>query len=305
MKKTTKVAATLGVAASVIVLAAWGEAGHRMTGEAAALSMPGSMPAFFRNASHELGYLNPEPDRWRERGERSLDPALDGATAPDHFVDLDLVAPEVFTAAMKAPNRYAYADSLRILAHVDGATYGFLPFRILELAQELRVEFRMWRTAPDSTKPLIEARIVNVAGVLGHYVADGSNPLHATNQFNGWTRANPEGYATDRQTHARFESGYVGHQIKLADVMAKMDTNARVLPDFRSAIVEYLKGSNAEVVPFYQLDKTSRFDTNTTAAVNKAFTVDRLAYGAKMLRDIWFTAWVTSGQPTGRGRGRQ
>lgn len=303
MTRKTKSGITLALAAAVIVLAAWGDAGHRMTGEAAALSMPGSTPAFFRNASRQLGYLNPEPDRWRERAERNLDPALDGATAPDHFVDLDMVSPDVFEAALKAPNRYGYADTLRNRAHVEAATYGFLPYRILEMAQELRVEFRLWRAAPDSVKPYVEARIIDVAGVLGHYVADGSNPLHASDQYNGWTRDNPNGYATDKQTHARFESGYVGRQIKLADIMAKMDTNARVLPDLRASIVEYLKGSNAQVISFYQLDKTSRFDTNTTAAVNKAFTVDRLAYGAKMLRDIWFTAWVTSAQPAGRGRG--
>ncbi len=303
MTKTTKAATTLALGAAIILLAAWGDAGHRMTGEAAALSMPGSTPAFFRNASRQLGYLNPEPDRWRERAERTMDPALDGATAPDHFVDLDMVAPEVFAAALKAPNRYAYADTLRIRGHVDAATFGFSPFRMLEMAQELRVEFRLWRNAPDSLKPYIEARIVDVAGVLGHYVADGSNPLHVSDQYNGWTRDNPNGYATDKQTHSRFESGYVGRQIKLGDIMAKMDTNARVLPDFRSAIVEYLRGSNAQVIPFYQLDKASRFDTNTTAAVNKAFTVDRLVYGAKMLRDIWYTAWVTSAQPAGRGRG--
>jgi hypothetical protein len=56
------------------------------------------------------------------------------------------------------------------------------------------------------------------------------------------------------------------------------------------------------MIPFYELDRASRFDTSTTAAVNKAFTVDRLAFGAKMLRDLWWTAWVTSAPAPGRGR---
>jgi len=34
---------------------------------------------------------------------------------------------------------------------------------------------------------------------------------------------------------------------------------------------------------------------------NKAFAVDRLAAGSRMLRDIWWTAWVTSA-PTPNGR---
>jgi hypothetical protein len=212
-----------------------------------------------------------------------------------------MAPPDVLAAELAAPNRYAYADTLR-KAGVDATVFGFLPFAILEYSQKLRVDFRNWRAAPDSVKPFIETRILDDAGVLGHFVADGSNPLHTSDQYNGWTRANPNGYATDKQTHARFESGYVGAKIKLADVMAKMDTSARVLPDFRSAIVAYVRESNAHMIPFYELDKRSRFDTNTTSAGNKAFAVDRLAFGAKMLRDIWWTAWVTSAPTAGRGR---
>jgi len=301
MTSKSKIVATIAIGGAAVLLAAWGDAGHRMTGEAAALSMPGSTPAFFRNASRQLGYLNPEPDRWKDRSERNLDNALYGGTDAEHFVDSDLVPPAVFAAAMKAPTRYAYADTLR-KAGVDPVKFGFLPFAILERAQMLRVDFRNWRAAPDSIKPFIEARIIDDAGILGHFVADGSNPLHTSDQFNGWTRENPNGYATDKQTHARFESGYVGAKIKLADVMAKMDTNARVLPDFRSAILTYINESHAQMVPFYELDKLSRFDTNTVNPMNKTFTTDRLAAGAKMLRDVWFTAWVSSGEPSGRGR---
>lgn len=301
MSKTARITATLAIAAAVIAVAAWGDAGHRLTGEAAALSMPGSTPAFFLKASKQLAYLNPEPDRWKDRAERDMDRALDGGTYPDHFIDTEMAPPAVLAQALKAPNRFAYADTLQ-KAGVNATVFGYLPFRILELAQTLRVDFRNWRAAPDSIKPWIEQRIIDDAGILGHYVADGSNPLHASDQYNGWTRDNPNGYATDKQTHARFESGYVGAKIKLAEVMAKMDTNARVLPDFRSAIIEYLRESSSQMEPFYKLDKMSRFDTNTTAAANKAFTTDRLAAGARMLRDIWWTAWVTSAPAAGRGR---
>ena len=301
MKTPTRVIATAAVVAAAFVLVAWGDAGHRMTGEAAALSMPGSTPAFFHRASKQLGYLNPEPDRWKDRAERDADRALDGAFNADHFIDIEMAPPAVLAAALAAPNRYAYADTLR-KAGVDATVFGFLPFATLEYAQKLRVDFRNWRAAPDSVKPFIETRILDDAGILGHFVADGSNPLHASDQYNGWTRANPNGYATDKQTHARFESGYVGAKIKLADVMAQMDTNARVLPDFRTAIIAYLRESNAQMIPFYELDKRTRFDTNTTAVENKTFTVGRLAFGAKMLRDIWWTAWVTSAPGAGRGR---
>ena len=72
------------LAASIAVpsnLPAWGDAGHRMTGLAAVQALPAEMPAFFRNASQQLAYLNPEPDRWKERAERTLDPAMEGSTS--------------------------------------------------------------------------------------------------------------------------------------------------------------------------------------------------------------------------------
>ena len=278
---------------AAIALVAWGDVGHRITGEAAALRLPSAMPAFFRSASRQLGYLNPEPDRWKDRNERNLDPALEGGTSPEHFVDWEMAPPAVLAAALKAPNRYAYADSLAA-GGVKAAVYGYLPFRMLELAQQLRVDFRNWRAAPDSIKPWIEQRIIDDAGLLGHYAADASNPSHVSDQYNGWTRANPNGYATDKQFHARFESMYVGAHIKLGDVLVKVDTNARVLPDFRAAIIEYLKESNAQIEPLYKIDKAHPFDANTTATENKEFTTDRLAAGARMLRDLWWTAYTTS-----------
>jgi len=294
--KFSPVARLLCLAAAVVALAAWGEVGHRITGEAAALNMPPSTPAFFRNASHQLAYLNPEPDRWRDRGERTLDPALEGATAPDHFIDMEMATPPVLAAALKASDRYGYLDTLRA-AGVKGVVMGLLQFRILELSQQLRQDFREWRVAPDSTKPWIEARIIDDAGILGHYVADGSNPAHTSIQYNGWTGPNPNGYATDKRFHGRFESAYVGANIKLADVVSQMDTVAHVVPDLRAAIISYLRETNAQVEHLYQLDKAHPFDSTTTSAEDKAFTVERLTAGAQMLRDIWWTAWVTSGQP--------
>jgi hypothetical protein len=302
MSRLSRRAAAVAVVATVALIAvpafvfAWGDAGHRLTGEAAALELPPSTPAFLRNASRQLGYLNPEPDRWRNRAERTLDPALDGATAPDHFIDMEMAPPTVLAAALKAPDRFGYLDTLAA-AGVKGVVMGLLPFRMLELSQQLREDFRQWRVAPDSTKPWIEARIIDDAGILGHYVADGSNPAHTTIQYNGWTGPNPNGYAVDKRFHSRFESAYVGANIKLADVVSKMDTTARLLPDLRAAIITYLHETNAQVEHLYRLDKAHPFDTNTTDVEDKAFTVERLAAGAKMLRDVWWTAWVTSGQP--------
>jgi hypothetical protein len=277
---------------------AWGDAGHRIVGEAAALKLPTAAPAFFRNASKQLAYLNPEPDRWRSRTETTLDSALDRGTQPDHFIDLEMAPPAVLAAALNARDRYGYLDTLTA-ANVKAVTMGFLPFKMLELSQQLREDFRRWRAAPDSVRPWIEARIIDDAGILGHYVADGSNPAHTTIHYNGWAGDNPNQYATDKQFHARFESGFVRVNVRLADVLSRVDTIARVLPDFRTAIIAYVRESNSAVESMYKLDKAHPFDSLPGVRENKSFAVDRLAAGTRMLRDIWWTAWVTSAPVAG------
>ena len=41
-----------------------------------------------------------------------------------------------------------------------------------------------------------QADFIYVMGVMGHYVGDGSQPLHTTMYFNGWVGDNPNGYTT-------------------------------------------------------------------------------------------------------------
>src|SRR5262249_19641961 len=102
----------------------WGQRGHELSGRAAAMKLPEQMPKFFRIAVDQLGYLNPEPDRWRDRAESDLDKALDSAYAPDHFIDLELVPP----AAFNAVNRYEFTAEL-IKAERKPTNVGFVPFR--------------------------------------------------------------------------------------------------------------------------------------------------------------------------------
>ena len=294
MKRRIIAITSAAVLFTPVILGAWGDAGHRMIGLAAAQKLPTEMPAFFRAASQQLSYLNPEPDRWKSRAEGQLDPALSGGTSPEHYIDLDLVSPTVLRAALAAPHRLAYIDTLRA-AGTSASTMGFLPFEMLEMTQKLRIDFRLWRIAPDSTvRAWIEARIIDDAGILGHYVADGSNPHHTTRHHNGWVGDNPKGYTTDNTFHSRFESQFVQGQITLADITSAFTQAPQVFPNVREAIIGYLKTSNAELDRLYELDKVAPFRAETSTPETKAFAAARLAAGAAMLRDIWWTAWVTS-----------
>ena len=291
-------AATIAVAATPRIANAyfWGEAGHRIIGDVAAASLPAEMPKFFRDARAQLTYLNPEPDRWRDRTESALDPAFNDMQSIEHYVDLELIPP----AGLNAKNRYAFVDSLH--AHgVKTTAPGFLPYRILELSQSLRIQFRLWRVEKDSaTRRMIEQRIINDAGILGHYVGDGSNPHHTTVNHDKWVGAeNPKGFTTVAGFHSRFESRYVESHMTTADASALV-RDARVIAPLREGIWSYLQTSFGNLDRLYSLDKVEAFGPETRDAEHKQFTAERLAAGATMLRDLWWTAWVTSAPEIGK-----
>ncbi len=273
---------------------AWGEEGHRYISRVAAEHMPDDMPAFFRGAAVRLSFLGPEPDRWRDSKE--LYKALSEVNGPDHFIDID--KPENFEAL---PNdRYLYADWLRAKGK-DPKDIGFLPYSILEGYQKIQVLFRMWRDRQhEAERDQIEQNIIYYAGVVGHYVADGSQPLHASVHFNGWsTSSNPQLY-TREPLHWRFEGEYVKAQIKPEDFAGLVKT-ANKLQDPFADIMKYLFQSYDRVPELYRMDKTARWDANNHNADSKRFVVERLAAGSQMLANLWYTAWLGSGnKPEGQ-----
>jgi hypothetical protein len=272
----------------------WGQRGHELSGRAAAMKLPEQAPKFFRKAVDQLSYLNPEPDRWRSRDESNLDKALDSTAALDHFVDLELVPP----AAFNAVNRYEFAAEL-IKAGQKPTAAGFVPFRILELFQSLRIQFRLWRAESDpNRRKWIEQRIINDAGLLGHYVSDAANPHHSTIHYNGWSGDNPNGYTVYTREyndgiHHRFEDLYVQTHIQLNDLLPLIGKE-RVIEKPREEIWNYIRSSNSLVEQLYILDKQEKFGDETKSPEHKKFVSGRLAAGAQMLRDLWWTAWVTS-----------
>ena len=268
----------------------WGDHGHRIVGRLASEALPPDMPAFFRQAGDRLTWLNPEPDRWRDEKEQVLEPALNLAYAYDHYVNLENVPP----GALRARNRFAYLDSVRV-AGGKTPNVGLLPFSILELTQKLRVDFRQWRLALNPVeRAWIEQRIIDDAGILGHYAADASNPHHTTKHLDGWVGDNPRGYTKGPFFHGRFESQYVGAQVTIDDVRPLARSSPRTFQDVRAAVIDYLKASHALVPRLYDLDKAEAFSKDNRNPEHKRFTAERLAAGAEMLRDLWWTAWVTS-----------
>jgi hypothetical protein len=245
------------------------------------------MPAFFRQAAARLEFLGPEPDRWRDNKELFF--ALREVNAPDHFIDID--KPDNFR---EIPNdRYKYMEFLHAQGK-DPKDIGFLPYSIMEWYERVQVLFRLWRnTQNQAEREQIEQNIIYYAGILGHYVADGAQPLHATIHYNGWTgAANAENY-TREPLHWRFEGEYVKAQIKAEDFSGMVNTATKLKDPFADTMT-FLFDSYNNVEPLYRMDKTARWDDRNTNAESKQFVSKRLAAGSQMLANLWYTAWLNS-----------
>jgi hypothetical protein len=237
-----------------------------------------------------MQYYGPEPDRWRSPAE----PELDAAQAPEHFIDLEYAD----LAGLLPRQRYDYIRALAVAQakHPDLAAsltpekVGLQPYVTTEVYERLQSAFRDYRAlvaAKKDTKPS-EAEIVFLAGWLGHYVGDGSQPLHTSIQYNGYT--------TEHRIHSLFESQFVHANVTAADVAPLIPAKPVVLGDVFDDYMKYLRNSNSLVEQTYQLEKAGAFAGTGTPA-GKAFVDEQLAAGATELRNMIYTAWEKSAVP--------
>ncbi len=279
---------------------AWGADGHSIINRLAAAALPADVPEFLRSpaALDAMQYYGPEPDRWRSPAE----PELDAAQAPEHFIDLDYAD----LAGPLPRQRYDYIRALAVAQakHPDLAAsltpekVGLQPYVTTEVYERLQSAFRDYRAlvaAKKDTKPS-EAEIVFLAGWLGHYVGDGSQPLHTSIQYNGWVGPNPHGYTTEHRIHSLFESQFVHANVTAADVAPLIPAKPVVLGDVFDDYMKYLRNSNSLVEQTYQLEKAGAFAGTGTPA-GKAFVDEQLAAGATELRNMIYTAWEKSAVP--------
>jgi rhodanese-related sulfurtransferase len=271
---------------------AWGPDGHRMIARLAVESLPPDTPKFMTAALEQLMFLSYEPDAWRDRDEEEISAALRRGHDPDHHFHLEL-----FDPPQLPDDRYAFFDSLRRTGK-DPSEVGVLPYRAMELFQRLRVSFRQWRTARAAhdwgTAKFLEARIIDDAGILAHYIGDASEPLHVTVNHNGWEmEQNPMGYTADNTLHGRFEDTYVHAHIHDGDVRPLVH-KLQMVSDGLPYIYDEVRRGNSQVIPLYELEKSKPFGAKDDDPNAKAFVAARLADAAAVLRDLWYTAYYTS-----------
>jgi hypothetical protein len=274
----------------------------------AVMNLPKDVPAFMRSgaAVDVVVFLAPEPDQWKTP---QAGVELSAEQSPDHFIDLewaDLIGP-------LPRKRYDFIRALDAAqakfpkVKMTPENVGMQPWQVEEVFQRLKVglwEYRKAVAANQDTRP-IESAILFYVGWLGHYVADGSQPLHVTIQYNGWTGENPRGYTAEHKIHSQFESNYVKANVTDAEVQLLVAASTpKLLADEWVDYLAYLHHTQGLVEPLYQMEKAGGFSGTGTADA-KTFTDERLAAGVIELRDMIYTAWVRSGDPVQEYKGVQ
>jgi hypothetical protein len=312
---------TLAVVLGVLTFkaGAWDYEEHHAINELALASLPAdfnglNLTSAFKN---RIAFLGGEPDRWRNVG----DLPLRHVNGPDHYIDLeDLklygLTPETLPllrydfVAIIARERAAHPDRFPFIDPAKDADHtreliGFLPWSITENYDKLKSCFsylKTFRKYGGTPEEIANARAnaVYVMGVMGHFVGDGSQPLHTTMHFNGWTGDNPHGYTTNRTFHQWIDGGYFLQTggIDVKKLGAKIRPAERIKnagePDgmFRDA-VNYIVKQNKLVEPLYKLEKEGKLTGEGEKGLEgRTFLDDQLVKAGQMLGDIWYTAWL-------------
>lgn len=308
---------------------AWDYEGHRAINLTALASLPADAPAFLRTpeARERIGFLAGEPDRWRN----STDPSLRHINQTEHFFDIEDLEPAGIKFRDLPQFRYIFVSELTLAREanpqrfpaLDPATDkdgtrafpGFLPWAIAENYGKLKSGFAYLRAyeehgGTDEEIAQAKASILYIMGIMGHYVGDACQPLHVTKHYNGWVGDNPKDYSRSKRIHAWIDSGFLGKTGGIDETMiiqrAKPAARLSATPDDPAGrdpvfvrILAWMESRLPAVEAIYILDKAGKLSPDKPESKEgRAFLETQLLAGAKMLGDLWYTAYEDAGADT-------
>jgi hypothetical protein len=246
----------------------WGAVGHSLVNKAAAAMMDSRLGPFQRANSENLERLANVPDRlWKRSATRDAEKAT-------HFFQWDQYA----TSALRSRMPTLLADALRYVRVDYVKENGSAVWRIDQLydmlVQSLRA--RDWE------------RSLQLAGVLGHYVGDVSQPMHVTSDYDGQSIGR-------RGIHAYYESTLVSRQDQ-ADLYTKVLaaaerlTTAQAAARYRHSILPVVdiafEEGKAALAALPDVQDAFTGEEPDDEALETLF-VEHMAQGAVALRTLW------------------
>ncbi len=249
----------------------WGGRVHNWVNRQAFRHLPEEMAGFQRWAGIITAYAS-EADRRK---------ATDPLEGPRHYIDID-VYPEFHQGrlcrdldSLKAD----YGDQLDVYGN------GVLPWTVAGVIETLSTAMA------DGRWPEAILR----AADLGHYIADGHQPLHVTENYDGQLTGNDG-------VHLRYEIHMVNRHL---DQLPSDSAAVSPVSDPVNYFWETIPGSWIYVDSIMAADHRARkqaagFDEQYYRIMwerTGRFTIDRLCQAARVLASLWQTAWVNAGRP--------
>jgi len=304
-------------------LTAWDYEGHRIVAQLALAALPEDFPRIVAGPEEgeRVAFLSAEPDRWRNVPDLPLKHA--GGSWGDHFLDLEYLTDAGLDLETLTSFRYEFvlqfargrAAHAAAFESIDPARNrdrtaewpGFAPWAIAEHFARLRSGFSYLRVFEQVGTPAeaanARANLLYVMGLLAHYVADCSQPLHTTKHYNGWSGDNPRGYSTWNGLHAWIDGGIIARTGLRFPALRERALPPRVLPlvprkDGRDplfvAVLDYIRVQHRQVETIYELAKAGRLGQAPGAEVpaeTRRLIEEQLLAGGQMLASVWLTAF--------------
>jgi hypothetical protein len=257
---------------------AWGYVGHRLIMSRAIDLLPAGLKAFFTRNRDEIVARAIDPDLWRTAGWED---------DPHHYLNFGVreFGDYPFTAL---PHEYDAALEKFGLATLKRD--GLLPWRLAEEFGNLRRAFEALKRSPSSAPD-----VILFAPVMGHYIQDAHQPLHATNNYDGQLTGNAG-------VHARFERDLIE---RFQSRLALKPARPRALSNARDAGFDALLSSYRSVDAVLKADSEASGGRNIYDDVYyekffskaKAVLEERLADSITATAGLIIGAWEQAGRP--------
>lgn len=260
---------------------AWHQEGHEAVSRGAAQALPDVVPSFLREGGDAIAHYSVDPDLTRMKPLA----ALGAAKGIDHFFDIELIRDQ------KLPEQRYEFLALLDKQKLRPRDVGMGLYALIEARQQLAAALAEYRKWPEN--PHIQAKCLMYAGLLSHYAADLSQPLHTTIHHDG--RVDP---ATGRspRTGIHHKVDDLLRHLKGAALEPAMDAPIVLIPPGAAAAYEQILKTHALVDRVYELEPLMPApggEAPLQPEVEK-FAKDRYQASVAFAAAMIFSAWEDS-----------
>ena len=263
MKRSIQVLLIFLLTASVSLLFAWGQWGHKHISRAAVFALPENMQKFYYNHIDFITEGAVIPD---------LRKAIinDKNESPGHYIDIEDFGKIPFNSL---PETRKQAFSKYGSAFLNKT--GYLPWHIQTLTEKLTAAFKRKN----------KSEILFISSELSHYIADAHQPLHTSSNYDGQL-------TNQKGIHALWES-FIPQKFGNAWDF-KTDT-AKYIADITAETWKIIKQSHALVAPLLAAEKKVR----NSFPQNKIYKKDAsgktvMFYNSPVFSDAYAKQFYTS-----------